>query len=586
MNVGRRFSGAKSAEVVETEVNQTETAVSIAEVHRSTLPLLLLAALTFFAGLGRGAITDADEAFYAESAHEMVASGDWLTPHYNFEPRFQKPVLYYWLTAAAYVVAGETETAARWWAAMAGLGLVLVTAACGRRWYDESTGLLAGTIVATSFGYFSLGRMALPDLPLTFCITLAVWAGLVATLEQERSPRRYVLLAALGLGLGFITKGPVGLIIPMLVVLPVLIIERRSIALTPADIVLGLLLFLVIAAPWYVAMWLRHGNQYLQSFFVGDNFERFATDRFNDPRPWWFYLPVLAGGLLPWTPIALVWLGPLTQFLRRRRDVGTIDLRLLLWAILPLAFYTLSVGKQPRYILPVLPPLALLLASSIIERIQAWRSLDGARIRPRRNLAIVIGSVLSGAFFMTLAFLLYRVKPLLINVNPSYATGAAIVVGVCGVAVIVVSLSRGWRASPVMVAIAAALTFPALQFGGLSSGGDDTVRQMARLVQAERTKGEAVGTYGVFVRNLVFYSGAKTVDVITDQQAKDFMAQETRALIVAPAATLDRLEREQGMRLHRIAELPYFNEAGIRIGTILWPDPAGDISRVVLASNR
>ena len=140
----------------------TETAGSITEVHRITLPLLLLAALTFFAGLGRGAITDSDEAFYAESSREMVASGDWLTPHYNYEPRFQKPILYYWLTSATYLVIGATEMGARLWAALAGVGLVLVTAACGRRWYDESTGLLAGAIVATNFGYFSIGRMALP----------------------------------------------------------------------------------------------------------------------------------------------------------------------------------------------------------------------------------------------------------------------------------------------------------------------------------------------------------------------------------------------------------------------------------------
>ena len=132
-------------------------------MHRITLPLLLLAALTFFAGLGRGAITDSDEAFYAESSREMVASGDWLTPYYNYEPRFQKPVLYYWLTSATYLVTGPTEFGARLWAAMAGIGLVLVTAAAGRRWYDETTGLLAGAIVATNFGYFSIGRMALPD---------------------------------------------------------------------------------------------------------------------------------------------------------------------------------------------------------------------------------------------------------------------------------------------------------------------------------------------------------------------------------------------------------------------------------------
>ncbi len=565
---------------------RTETAGSIPEVHRITLPLVLLAALTFFAGLGRGAITDSDEAFYAESAREMVASGDWVTPHYNYEPRFQKPVLYYWLTAATYVVSGVNEMAARWWAAMAGFGLVLITAACGRRWYDESTGLLAGAIVATTFGYFSIGRMALPDLPLTFCITLAIWAALVATLEQERSPRKWVLLAALALGLGVLMKGPVGFIIPALVIFPVLLIERRSIALTPSDIVLGFFVLVAVSVPWYVVMWALHGNQYLQGFFVGDNLERFATDRYNDPRPWWFYLPVVAGGLLPWTPLALVWLGPVTQFLRRRRDVGTIDLRLLLWAVLPLAFYMVSVGKQPRYVLPVLPPLALLLASSIVERTQEWRGLDGARSRPRRATAVVLGSLLSGLFFVALGALLYRAQPLLINVTPLYTMGAAAVIVAAGLLVVVVALSKEWRGAPVMITLAAALTLLSIQYGGLSSGGDDTVRQMARLVLQHRTGGEAVGTYGVFVRNLVFYSGVKTTDVITDEQARNFLKQPARALMVAPAEVIDRLERESGLKLHRIAELPYFNEGGIRVRTLLWPDPARDLTRVVLAASR
>ncbi len=555
-------------------------------MHRITLPLLLLAAVTFFAGLGRGAITDSDEAFYADSAREMVASGDWVTPYYNYEPRFQKPVLYYWLTAAASLVLGDSEMAARLWAAMAGLGLVLVTAAAGRRWYDESTGLLAGAIVATNFGYFSIGRMALPDLPLAFCITLAIWAALVATLEQERSPRKFVVLAALALGLGFLTKGPVGLIIPVIVIVPVLMIERRSIALTPSDLLLGFVVMIAVAVPWYVVMWFRHGNEYLQGFFIGDNFDRFATDRFNDPRPWWFYFPIVAGGLLPWTPLVLVWMGPLTQWVRRRRDLSTIDLRLLLWAALPLAFYSSSIGKQPRYILPVLPPLALLLASSIVERTQEWRGFDGARSRPRRATGIVVGSILSGAFFVALGGLLYRVQPLLINVAPIFTQVAAGIIAASGLLIGLFAISSHWRTAPVVIALAAAVSLPALQYGGWSSGGDDTIRQMARLVQQQRTAHEAVATYQVFVRNLVFYAHTKTTDIITDEQAAQFLAQAGRALMVAPADVVDRLERERGLTLVRIAELPYFNEAGVRVRTLLWPDAARDLTRVVLVANR
>jgi 4-amino-4-deoxy-L-arabinose transferase-like glycosyltransferase len=289
---------------------------------------------------------------------------------------------------------------------------------------------------------------------------------------------------------------------------------------------------------------------------------------------------------LPWTPLALTWLGPITGLLRRRREIHTIDLRLMMWAILPLLFYTLSVGKQPRYVLPVLPPLALLLASSIVERTQEWRGLDGVRSRPRRALGVVAGSFLSGAFLCALGVALLRAQPLLINVQPIYTTVAASTIIVLGAIVILIALSKNWRAAPLVLAIAAAITLPTLQYGALSSGGDDTVQQMARLVAQHRTGGEQVGTYGVFVRNLVFYSGVRTTDIIDDEQARNFMAQADRALMVAPAEWIDRLEREQGLKLVRIAELPYFNEAGVRVRTLLWPDPARDLTRAVLVANR
>jgi hypothetical protein len=155
-----------------------------------------------------------------------------------------------------------------------------------------------------------------------------------------------------------------------------------------------------------------------------------------------------------------------------------------------------------------------------------------------------------------------------------------------GAIVILVAITSGWRAAPFMVALAAAVTLPAIQYGALSNGGDDTVQQMARLVQQHRVGDEPVGTWGVFVRNLVFYSGLKTTDVIGDDQAKNFLSQPARALMVAPATEIDRLEREHGVKLTRIAELSYFNEAGIRVRTLLWPEPDRDLTRVVLVANR
>ncbi|HXG88201.1 MAG TPA: glycosyltransferase family 39 protein [Vicinamibacterales bacterium] len=551
-------------------------------MRRSTVPVILLAALSFFAGLGRGAISDTDEAFYAESSREMVESGDWLTPHFNYEPRFQKPALFYWLTSVAYGPAGPNEFAARVWSALAGVGLVLIVTACGRRWFDETTGLLAGAITATNFGYFALARMSLPDLPLAFFITLAIWAAFVATLEREHSPRRWLLLAATAAALGFLMKGPLALLIPVLVVLPILLMERRSFNVELADVVLALLLFVAIASPWYLAMWAQHGTAYMREFFVGDNFERFATSRFNDPRPWWFYFPVLAGGLLPWTPLAIVWVGPFFQFLTRRRDISSVDLRLLLWAAIPLVFFTLSVGKQPRYILPVLPPLAVLLAGSIIERTREWRSLGGARVRPRPNRAVVFGCVLGGLCLVGLGALLYRAQPLFLNVDPWLTLATAIVSAVGGGAVVLVSLTSAWRGAPGILAVAAALTFCMLPFGVLSAPADSAVKQIANTVRSARVNDEAIGTYRVFVRNLVFYTGVQHTDIINDEHLAEWITRNPRALIVMSSSEADRFERERRFTLRRLAALPYFNDGGIKVRMLLWPDPSTDLESVVV----
>ena len=151
--------------------------------------LVTVCALTFLAGLGRPAITDSDEGFYAESAREMVESGDWLTPHFNYVDRFEKPILYYWLAAGAYVVLGVGEAAARLPSALAGLGLSLLTFFIGRRVFDTTTGFLAGLVMATSFGHVAMARQALPDLLLALFVTLATWSAIAAWLDPPASRR-------------------------------------------------------------------------------------------------------------------------------------------------------------------------------------------------------------------------------------------------------------------------------------------------------------------------------------------------------------------------------------------------------------
>ncbi len=545
-------------------------------MRRSVLLLVLLAGVTFLAGLGRPAIGDSDEAFYAEAGREMVQGGDWLTPHYNYETRFQKPVLFYWLVSLAYELAGLGEAQARLFAALSGLGLALLTWLAARRAFDEETALLAGAIVATSFGYFSIGRLALPDLPLAFFVTLTVLATLAGTVDEDPRASRWLLLAGAAAGCGFLTKGPVALAVPALVVVPIWILERRRLRIAWPSAAAAAALGLAIGVPWYVAMATVHGRAYLDSFFVGDNLERFATSRFNDPRPVWFYLPIVVGGMLPWTPLAVAACPDIGRWLRRRRRPADQTLRLLVWAFLPLLFFTASIGKQPRYILPILPPLAVLLARAVIERMRSREH--------RRDWLLQAPAAAVGLLLATLAALLYRARPLMVMVPTVFVLAAIAAIAAAAVIVMAGALQPTPRTVPLTVALGAALMLAGLQYG-LSPGGRDPVQDMAALVLRHRADAQPIATYRVFVRNLIFYTGVRQTDLTSDEEVAAYLRSADPVLCIIAADDLQRIERAAGISVRALGQVLYFNASAVKLRTVLDPDVSRDLDRVLLVTN-
>ena len=539
-------------------------------MRRSVLLLVVISSVTFLLGVGRPAITDSDEGFYAEAAREMVAEGDWLTPRFNYEDRWQKPVLYYWLTAATFVATGPGESAARWWSAVSGLGLVLLTWAAARRFTgDDDAAWLAGAITATCFGCFAMARLALPDLPLAFLITLVIWSAL---------NHRWTTVG-IAAGLGLLMKGPVALVVPGIVLAPIWWRERGTMIVRARDIATAALICAVIALPWYGAITAEHGVAYLQSFLVGDNLERFATNRFNAPRALWFYVPILVGGMLPWSMylITLPWPSALSV-LRRRRQLTETEWRLLLWAFVPLLFFTLSIGKQPRYILPVLPPVAILLARSIATRI--------ARTTPSAQSGLAVATWATAALYCALAILLYRARPVLIGAYPLLtATGIALLVASAG-ALAWVSASRRWHSLPAITTVCAAVLLLSTQFGALSGRRPEPVEQIAALVTEHRDAAQPVGTYRVFVRNFVFYTRFKKHDLDSEGLARDFLQSPEPVLLAVRATDLPRLEMISGVATRTLGAVPYLNAANVRIRTLISPVPAQDIETVLLVTNR
>jgi 4-amino-4-deoxy-L-arabinose transferase len=539
--------------------------------------LLLLCFFTFFLGLGSQAITDADEAFYAEASREMVESGDWLTPRFNYQNRWEKPVLYYWLTAATYLVTGPTELAARFWSAMSGVGLALLGWAIARHMIGRlDAAWLAGAIVATSFGYFALARAALPDLPLAFFITLGVWSALRAA-DTAGTPAslRWWMLSGLGAGSGFLMKGPVALVVLVVVMVPIAWRERRRLRLDARGMAMAVVIAAAIGLPWYIAMWREHGNAYLQSFFVADNFERFTTERFNDARPFWFYLPMLLGGLLPWSVYLVAICGDgLARARRKTLRLDDADWRLLLWAVMPVVFFTLSVGKQPRYILPVLPPLAVVVARGVIER-----------VAHDRDRLLSAATWITAVLYAALVVILVRMEPVFITAIPLGVWIGLCLIGCAAIALAGIAASSSWRLLPHGASVAAVLVLVSVWFGALAGNRPEAVEQMAALIHGNRTS-EQIGVLGVFTRNLGFYTAAPRVELFDVKQASDFIQSPQRVLLVLRSTDVAAVEAASRLTLTKLGETRYLNTANIRLRTLMEPDPTREIEMISLVSNR
>jgi 4-amino-4-deoxy-L-arabinose transferase-like glycosyltransferase len=325
---------------------------------RLLLVLIALCLFLFFFKLGSRALWDHDEGMHAVMARNMVETGDWVTPTFNGEAFFDKPVLFNWLGAISFEMLGFTELAARLPAAILGLACVLLTYLLGRRMFGSTVAFLGGLVLATSGLFLVLSRAVQYDMVLTFFTTLSLFF-FYSGVADEKNRRRYFLLFYVAAAFAVLAKGPLGLVLPALVIGPYLLLTKRLRLLREIRIGWGVLIVLVIAAPWYILMSMRNGD-YLSHFFLGQNLGYFTSAESRHPEPFYFYLLVLPGLLFPWTsllPLAIY--RPLWDAESRSRDPIRF---LLLWVIVPFLFFSVAVSKLETYLLPLFPALALLIA--------------------------------------------------------------------------------------------------------------------------------------------------------------------------------------------------------------------------------
>ncbi|HVZ23366.1 MAG TPA: glycosyltransferase family 39 protein [Vicinamibacterales bacterium] len=522
-----------------------------------------LAALLFvvlFWQLGRASFWDPDEAIYAETSREVLRTGDWLAPSYNEQPFFDKPILFYWVQAAGMALAGQNELGARLAPALAGVALVATTAWVGTALVSFEVGFVAALLLAASPPVFALARYAILDM--VFTAFLFGGASLLAVAALKDRPHlqwpAYVLLA-----LAVLTKGPLALALCGLTFALALLasaeLRRRLLRLR---FVTGAVLVVALSVPWFVYMWLRFGDAFVQGYFLNENVSLFAANRFNTRFDPLFYFRVLGAGLLPWTGLAIgrFWDDARAQWRERSNDA--VELLLWCWTAAIVGFFTLSRFKLDHYVFPAAPALCLLCA-------RAWTDIrprpEGARHAGARLGAMTVGPVLviagtGGGYFMIARLAL-----------PNAAILAPVVMLVAGIVVTArVNVGRSTLPSVPWVTLAAmAATYAAAIIWVLPALEQrKVVPDAAQWVAQHSAPGVRVGTYRLnrWSTAFRFYVDRHTSHMDGAEEARAFFADPTSAYAVMTSQYFDELTA-QGLPL----QVDYEREGmWVTSGRALW----------------
>ena len=347
---------------------RTDTTTGAAPQERRWLGLLLVGtALCSLWALGALPLIDVDEPVYGQVGREMARAGwqHWLTPRLAGQPWFDKPPLFYWLTALSMRLFGATEFAARLPSAFEAVGLVAVTYALARRAFPATprAGLWAGFVLATCVQFLILARAAVTDMTLVLTLILALWALYVWT---KTGQGRWIVLCGVMTGLGCLAKGPVALVLIGVQAVGYLLLTRQAKRLLSPALWGGFALCLLVGLPWFLLMIHWHGQLFVNGFLEANNVTRYLKAEHATTSPVWFFLPVLLAGFLPWTlalpgTLAMLWRQGRSEWDTKAANGPTLFLAL--WTLLVFGFFSASQSKLVTYIFPLYPALAVLMGA-------------------------------------------------------------------------------------------------------------------------------------------------------------------------------------------------------------------------------
>ncbi|MDR1551365.1 MAG: glycosyltransferase family 39 protein [Holosporaceae bacterium] len=353
--------------------------------------LTIVLTIFFFYEMGNRPFADPDEGRYVEIPREMVETGDFVTPRLNGLKYFEKPPLFYWMQVASMQVFGINETSMRLWPVIFAILGCLGVFWIGARSYSSVVGLISSAVLATNILYYAHSRLIILDLVLTVLMSGALWCFFIAFVAKRSAglARPYYIVASYALSaLACLTKGLIGAVLPGVIALTWVICTRNWMKIREMLHWPGILVFFAIFLPWHILMCLHH-DDFLHFYFIVEHFQRYISTIHHRYQPGWFFLAILTVGLLPWTGFVLISLKNACQKAFKHDEENVFFICWIFWIF---SFFSLSSSKLIPYILPILPPIALITGIALDDL--AKRNFKGFKAAISINIGVIGGVIL------------------------------------------------------------------------------------------------------------------------------------------------------------------------------------------------
>ena len=482
------------------------------------LLLFIITAVLLFAGNGSLLVTDSVESNYALTAKEMVLSGDWLSPQIYGHYWYDKPIFFYWLTAAAYKIFGFTEFASRFFPALFGLAGAGLLAWGGSKLYNERSAFYSVLVLVSSVEYFLISKSVITDAVLFFFFS-ATLLFFYLGYRDGKAKYWYIMYAAAGFSV--LTKGPIGVLLPGLIITLFLLWQKDWRVLGRMKLFTGTLLCAAVCVPWYAAMYSLHGSDFINTFFGTHNFLRATVSEHPRDDVFYYYTLVNLLALFPWSGFVLV--AAYSWYKNGHKKIAEQQKFLLLWALVIFGFFQCMATKYITYTYPLLFPASLLLGHYIDEHRETCFN---------KKYLLFIGA----GFTLLLGAAFWAATNKLVIAEMLFLLPLALIIGIMlDYMFRLVTNERIYGISLLAVIFYIALIFSiAVPFSEERSAKN--LGQMLTVQEARE-----VGLYGRYPTSAVFYSDSKIVKLMHKSEVAGYVPKDFSWTTknVMPYATLE-----------------------------------------------